>query len=603
MKNTRKPSAFINDIPLKYKFLFIYLLCVLVPILCINALFYVQISRNIETRERGNLEISVDRVAYDLMQIVNECVAISNTVAADRAYNEMMDYAYEDNNTYYDAYNDVLRDKLRQYSNLHSYIYWMGIYTTNPTIQNGGSYYVLSDSDKQSEWYSKISGSSDKVLLTSYQGANPLNPARQETYVSVIRKLDSFTGQPYTKYLRIDLRVNNVLELFQKERDYLSFKLLDEQNRVVLESDQSYFSTDPNDLLNVDASISQPASSRIVRSLSSAAYTKGWRLVGTPEGREVNHEMSRALRMSLILAILTIIIPTLLMIVIIQSYNLRVRLLYKHMKLVKYEQFESIDMYEGKDEIGGLIRSFNLMTEKIRNLINDVYKLEIQKKDLELERVRAELNYLESQVDPHFLFNTLNAILVICKKYKYEEVTDVIRNLALILRRLLSWKDDLITVEEEVSFIVMYLQIEKFRFQHRFTYDLDIDPAVLNCRIPKMSIQALVENSCKHGLQSVKWARTIRVSAAMDERGLVIVVTDNGKGIGKEKLEWINSHLQSEQDSGKNIGLRNVYKRLMLYYGGRAGFTIESTEYERTVITIQIPTDLVSVPEVEGSNV
>lgn len=564
--------------------------------------FYVQISRNVEVRERENLGISVDRVVYDLMQIVNECVAISNTVAADRPYMEMMDYAYPDNEAYYDAYNDFLKDKLRQYSNLHSYIYWMGIYTSNPTIQNGSSYFILSDKDKQSEWYRKISSSTDKVLLTSYQGTNPLNPPQQEVFVSLIRKLDNFTGQPYNKYLRIDLRLNNVQELFQKERDYLDFKLLDEKNRIVLASGQSFYSLDTNALLNVDTSLDQP-SKQIVRTLSSAAYTKGWRLVGTPEGRKVNHEMVHALRISLILALLTIILPTLLMIVIIRSYNLRVRLLYKHMKLVKYEQFESIDMYEGKDEIGGLIRSFNLMTGKIRNLINDVYKLEIQKKDLELERVRAELKYLESQVDPHFLFNTLNAILVICKKYKYEQVTDVIRNLALIMRRLLSWKDDLITVEEEVSFIEMYLQIEKFRFQNRFSYVLDIEPEVLKCRIPKMSIQALVENSCKHGLQSVKWAREIHVSAARDNAGLLIVVTDNGKGIEKEKLEWIKSHLETEQDSGQNVGLRNVYKRLMLYYNGRARFSIESTEYEQTVITIRIPEDLSLDLVVEGSHV
>ncbi|WP_310832011.1 sensor histidine kinase [Paenibacillus pedocola] len=602
MKGKRKPSAIVNDIPLKYKFLFIYLLCVLVPILSINGLFYVQISRNVDARERENLEISVDRVVYDLMQIVNECVAISNTVAADRAYNEIMDSAYPDNEAYYDAYSDVLRDKMWQYSNLHSYIYWMGVYTTNPTFQNGGSYFVLSDNDKKSEWYRKITGGPDKVLLTSYQATNPLNPPQQEVFVSLIRKLDNFTGQPYSKYLRIDLRLNSVQELFQKERDYLQFKLLDEQNRVVLESDQSFYSMDKNVLLNVDTDNNQP-SKQIVRNLSSAGYTNGWRLVGIPEGRVVNHEMSRALRISLIFAVLTIIIPTLLMIVILQSYNLRVRLLYKHMKLVKYEQFENIDMYEGKDEIGGLIRSFNLMTEKIRNLINDVYKLEIQKKDLELERVRAELNYLESQVDPHFLFNTLNAILVICKKYKYEEVTDVIRNLALILRRLLSWKDDLITVEEEISFIEMYLQIEKFRFQSRFTYDIDVDPAVLNWRIPKMSVQALVENSCKHGLQSVKGARKIHVSASRNDEGLIITVTDNGKGIEREKLKWIESHLQSEQDTGQNIGLRNVYKRLMMYYDSRARFTIKSTEYEQTAITIQIPIDLALVPKVEDSHV
>ncbi|MNM16224.1 Sensor histidine kinase YpdA [compost metagenome] len=602
MKLKRKPSSIVNDISLKYKFLFIYLLCILIPILTINALFYVQISHNAETREKQNLEISVDRAAYDLMQIINECVAISNTVAADRSFNEMIDYNYTDNENYYDTYNSYLRDKLRQYSNLHSYIYWLGVYTTNPTIQSGNSYFVLTDSDRESEWYRKISSTRDKVLLTSYLGTNPLYPNQKEVYISLVRKLDNNTGQPYEKYLRIDLRLNNVQELFQKERDYLTFKLLDRENRIVLESDHSYFSTDKDFLLNIDQNDNK-TNKEIVRPLSSASYTDGWKLIGTPERIETDQELSRVLRLVLILALATIIIPTILTIVILQSYNLRVKLLYKHMKLVKYEQFETIHMYEGKDEIGGLIRSFNLMTEKIRNLINDVYKLEIQKRDLELERVRAELNYLQSQVDPHFLFNTLNAILVICKKYKYDQVTDVIRNLALILRRLLAWKDDLVTVEEEISFVEMYLQIEKFRFQDRFTYSLDIDPAVLNCQIPKLSIQALVENSCKHGLQSVKGARMIHVSASLNNGSLVIVVADNGTGMDKEKLDWIDSHLQSEEGTGKNIGLRNVYKRLMLYTQGRAVFTIESTENERTAITIQIPGDLAIMPRVEESHV
>lgn len=88
-----------------------------------------------------------------------------------------------------------------------------------------------------------------------------------------------------------------------------------------------------------------------------------------------------------------------------------------------------------------------------------------------------------------------------------------------------------------------------------------------------------------------------------NETGLLIVVTDNGKGIEKEKLEWIKSHLETEEDTGQNVGLRNVYKRLMLYYNGRAEFSIESTEYERTVITIQIPGDLSLVPGEEGAHV
>jgi two-component system sensor histidine kinase YesM len=240
-----------------------------------------------------------------------------------------------------------------------------------------------------------------------------------------------------------------------------------------------------------------------------------WQLIGIPATNRIDQAQQTAIRLAIGLTLASTAIPTILIYIILHSYNLRVRRLSRHMQLVKNERFERMEMYEGKDEIGGLIRTFNLMTEKIGDLIHDVYKLELQKKNLELEQVRAELNYLQSQVNPHFLFNTLNAILIVSKKYKYDQVIDILRNLSMLMRRLLGTKNDLIPIEEEMSFVEMYLQIEKFRFQDRFHYEMDVDPRALACRIPKMSIQSLVENSCKHGLQMVKMDRHIRISVRM----------------------------------------------------------------------------------------
>ncbi|MDO7908772.1 histidine kinase [Paenibacillus sp. JX-17] len=597
MKMIRKYLSFMNDMPIRYKFLFIYLLCVLIPILSINALFYAQINRNAEAREQENLQISVDRAGYDFIQMVNECVAIGNNVAADRTLYELLDNEYSDFDSYYDNYDSYLRDRLRQYSNLHSYILWLGVYTTNPTIQSGNSYFQLRDSDKSSEWYRKMLNTNKKMILTSYLDTNPKNPQQQMVYVSIIRKLDNYPGlTQYSKFLRIDLRLDSLQDLFEREQDYLAFKFLDEQNRVVLETGRPYYAYGNGLLHNNQDPLTDKsdrgAAGKIVRPLGTPEYAQGWHLEGTPQRKAKSTEMNGILRLILIVALITTIIPTIFMVVIFRSYNLRMRLLYKHMKQVKDEQFEPIRMYEGKDEIGGLIRSFNRMSEKIKNLINDVYKLEIQKKDLELEQVRAELSFLQSQVDPHFLFNTLNAILVICKKHKYEQVIDIIRNLAQILRRLLSQREDLVTIREEITFTEMYLQIEKFRFQDRFAYELNIDPEVAEFKIPKMSIQALVENSCKHGLQWRKGARMISVDVFVKEGLLTVIVQDNGIGIPQDKMTEIEHHLQSEKP-GKHVGLRNVYKRLKLYYAGQADLQIQSEEHVLTSITITIPTIMI----------
>ncbi|NRF92857.1 sensor histidine kinase [Paenibacillus frigoriresistens] len=601
MSRRWKLLRIVNDIPLKFKFLIIYLMCVLLPILCINGLFYMQDSKNTERREMDNLRISLDRVGNEIMQMVNEGVVIGNAVSADRIFNEMLEYTYSDNVAYYEEYDSYLRDKLGQYPNIYPYISWIGVYTSNPTLSNGGSYFMLKSNDLQSEWYQKMNVNKDKVTVTSYLDTNPMNPEEKMVYISIIRKLDNFPDlMKFPKYLRIDIRMDKLLELFDKEHNYLLIKLLDEENRLVLESAGTYKSVEPllptlpvsgdNELVGL------PGKS-FVRPLGTATYVLNWRLAGIPEGSRLAEERKGVIYFFTWLTLISTIIPTVLIYIIMHSFNFRVRKLSKHMQLVKNERFEPITMYEGKDEIGNLLRSFNLMTEKIRDLINDVYKLEIQKKDLELERVQAELNYLQSQVDPHFLFNTLNAILVVCKKYRYEHVTEIIQNLSQILRRLLSWKEDLVTVEEELSFTEMYLQIEKFRFQDRFHYELSVDESVLAYRIPKMSIQSLVENSCKHGLQSVKGNRRIRISVERAGMNLLMKVEDNGIGMNSAKLDEIVQSLFKGEDNGKNIGLRNVYRRLNLFYAERSLFHIESIPFEKTSVTIQIPLSLIKNQE------
>ncbi|MGG1552741.1 sensor histidine kinase [Paenibacillus ferrarius] len=592
---------FVNDIPLKFKFLIIYLMCVLLPILCINSLFYMQDSKNTERREMDNLRISLDRVGNAMMQMVNEGVVIGNALSADRVFNEMLEYKYTDNVAYYEEYDSYLRDKLGQYPNIYPYISWIGVYTSNPTLSNGGSYFMLKPEDLKSEWYQKMSDKKDKVTVTSYLDVNPMNPEEKMVYVSIIRKMDTFPDlMQYSNYLRIDIRMDKLLELFDKERNYLLIKLVDEDNRLVLESAGAFKGKEallPTLPVSKDSQLmSLPAKSFVIP-LSNASYVHNWRLVGIPEGSRIAEERKGIIRFFTWLTLISTIIPTMLIYIIMHSFNFRVRKLSKHMQLVKNERFEPITMYEGKDEIGHLLRSFNLMTEKIRNLINDVYKLELQKKDLELERVQAELNYLQSQVDPHFLFNTLNAIFVVCKKYRYEHVTEIIQNLSQILRRLLSWKEDLVSVEEEASFTDMYLQIEKFRFQDRFHYELSIDPSLLPYRIPKMSIQSLVENSCKHGLQSVKGNRKIRISVERTGRNMLIRVEDNGIGMDSRKLNAIVKSLYTGEDNGKNIGLRNVYRRLNLFYAERSLFHIESIPFEKTSVTIQIPLNLIRKQE------
>ncbi|MNN07428.1 Sensor histidine kinase YpdA [compost metagenome] len=321
---------------------------------------------------------------------------------------------------------------------------------------------------------------------------------------------------------------------------------------------------------------------------------KGLKLIGIPQGTRVTkamHDMQVSIG---VLAAIITLFTFVFIYIMLRSYNYRVKRLARHMYKVTNEKFDLIRIDEGKDEIGGLIQNFNIMTARINSLINKSYKLEIQKKSMEMERVRAELNFLQSQMNPHFLFNTLNAILVVCTKYNYSEVTDIIKSLSKLLRRLLSWKEDLVTLEEELMFTDMYLKIEKFRFRDKFEYQFDIEEEALHYKIPKMSIQPLVENACKHGIQAVDGLGIIKISASVSDGRLRIAVSDNGKGIEPTRLREMILSVRSENMSGNSIGIRNVYRRLELYYDDLVRFNIVSQLDEGTEVYFEIPIKLIN---------
>ncbi|BBH22540.1 hypothetical protein Back11_38850 [Paenibacillus baekrokdamisoli] len=583
MRTTGGWLKFVNDIPLTWKFLLIYLLCILVPILTITALFFQQVSQNIETREKNNLQMTLNRASTKAMDFILGGVTLSHSVATDRSLYELMDQDYSDIVAYYDSYNSVLSEKMKPFLSAYPYVENISIYTENETIASGGNYFHLDDAVKNSPWYRKVADSPSSVNIMAYKDTDPMNSSNIREYLSIIRKLNGFPiyGH-YVKYLKIDINVSGVDSILSQEKPYMNLRIVDDGGQIVFPS-----------ALFMSSSASPPPTGdeglTFNSRLGTASYIQGWTMAGVADGGLFQASLNDSERFIWLLAAISILVPTSLIFIILRSYNYRIKRLSRHMDKAKDEKFDLILFPEGKDEIGGLIRSFNRMTTKIQTLINDVYKLEIQQKDLQLEGVRAEMKLLQSQMNPHFLFNTLNALLVVSVKNGYTEVTDIIKSLSLLLRRMLSWSDDAVTLQDELHFTEMYLKIEKFRFTDRFDYTLEIEDDASRCYVPKMCIQPLVENACKHGLQSVKGQRYIRIEAQRVDAYLWIMVEDNGKGIDPDRLGEIRNQLNDGLNADENIGLRNVYKRLKLHYGDHVDLSIESGMNIGTKIRIRIP--------------
>ncbi len=575
-----------NDIPLRYKFLLIYFLCILLPVMAMNVFFYQRNSADIRVREVDNLHRSIERASGELLGMIDESVALSRSIARDESINAAIDRTYDAPVDYFETYYESLRNNLTRYMSAYPNILEIRIYTNNESIQTGTNYYVIGGSVDDVPWLEQLSSKDGDILLASYNENSFLNSGRR---ISVLSKMNSYAAySKHDKYLRIDLNADKIQSILSRESGYLRLLLIDEENRVVADSTDAEARSYPiaSELPYTEDSESDYV---IERLLGDVKYIKGWKMVGIADTGRIDSLLAAAGRSILWLAAVSTVIPTLLVLIILRSYHYRINKLARHMSKIQHERFERIFIPEGRDEIGALIRSYNVMTGKINMLINEVYKLEIQQKSLELERVRAELSALHSQVNPHFLFNTLNALLVVCIKNGYTDVASVVKNLSLLMRQLLGRKDDLVPLREELQYTTMYLQIEKFRFGDLFEYEFEADEDALGLRIPRMSIQPLVENACKHGLQAKKDNRMIKVVAKLEKDELAILVTDNGIGIEPYKLKQVLDNARSEQGGTDNIGIRNVYRRLELFYGGSARFRVASKPERGTQAGFCIP--------------
>nr|WP_243159389.1 histidine kinase [Clostridium sp. SM-530-WT-3G] len=219
----------------------------------------------------------------------------------------------------------------------------------------------------------------------------------------------------------------------------------------------------------------------------------------------------------------------------------------------------------------------------------------MEKKTLQLSKNQAELRALQSQVNPHFLFNILESIRMRSLIKSEDETAEIIEKLALLLRTTINWGDDHITIEDEINFVDSYLKIQQYRFGEKLSYEFKIDESSKNIKIPKLTILSLVENSCVHGIEGIARNGNVYVNTYLEENYLIIKVFDTGCGMDKEQLQSIRrkiKHGESEiYKNNKSLGLLNAYMRMQKYCNNTMEFYITSVLNKGTDIVIKIDID------------
>ncbi|MBN1583104.1 MAG: sensor histidine kinase [Anaerolineae bacterium] len=242
---------------------------------------------------------------------------------------------------------------------------------------------------------------------------------------------------------------------------------------------------------------------------------------------------------------------------------------------------------ENANEITELGISFNIMIGRIRELLDSQVK---EQENLQ----KAELKALQAQINPHFLYNTLDTIVWMAETNKTDQVIEIVRALSRFFRIALSKGKDWIPIQEEIEHVRNYLYIQKIRYRDILDYEIDVDDNILDGTILKLTLQPLAENALYHGIKNKRNGGTIRVRARRKDHNQVLLeVQDDGIGCTPYKLAQIQERLDDKsyeilhEDEG--FGLANVNKRIKLYYGSQYGLAIESQYQEGTRVTITIP--------------
>ncbi len=235
--------------------------------------------------------------------------------------------------------------------------------------------------------------------------------------------------------------------------------------------------------------------------------------------------------------------------------------------------------FRTQDEIGKLGNIFNIMTLKIRELLKRVDEEARKKREYELALV-------QEQIKPHFLYNTLDIVIVLIEMKREWEAAHVVKKLADYYKNSLSSSEEIISIETEVQIIEDYLELQNIRYGEKFAYEIHVDEEAKMERIPRLTLQPLVENAIYHGLKYKEDWGSIRVDIRLQDKQIIIQVTDDGIGMKAEKLDEIRRFTEKAE---KHFGLYSVNHRLILYYGEESGLQIESKYGEGTCITIEIP--------------
>ncbi|UOQ86940.1 cache domain-containing sensor histidine kinase [Gracilibacillus salinarum] len=469
------------------------------------------------------------------------------------------------------------------------------IYTTDKTAftYQEGSGMELQYREADPQWMAQLDGLKKDAFL--------LLPTRQVTIskeekqvVSFVRHIYGIPRRNKIGSLKIDINVNvfdKLLELDKLEEleEYLHVFVLTDENQVIYDQEREAIGDTlhinlPNATNDLAQNWTLTWNDRSYLSASNSSAFTGWQSLLLVDNHFIISERNQILLFMVGSGLITILIIAIISYSL--SYSLSKPLILLRKKMERVESGDLADRMDltNNEELNVLIRVYNSMLDSINKLITEVYQSSIAEKN-------AKISALQSQINPHFLYNTLNVMKSSSRVKGVEEVAVLAESLADLFKYTAVGLNRKVMVAEEIEHIHNYMRIQQYRFVGRFDKEISVSEEAKHARIPKLLVQPIVENAVIHGLKHTKKNGIIRVRIDKEAEFLHIEVTDNGQGMDAETLTTLSERIRNNKvDSDEtSVGLINVAQRIRLLYGYRYRLEMESEKDRGTRMVMKIP--------------
>ncbi|MCS7461055.1 histidine kinase [Paenibacillus doosanensis] len=595
---------------LSRKLLTYFLIVIVLSLSSVGVVTYTRASKELDEQSARHMSQIVNNAMYQTDLYLQNYDRAMTSLLSNQDVKQFIDMPRIDGYDYYSFYSSIKAYGIKPLfiSNPEINNVYIISYNENAIFAfNSGYDQPLSPPEVHEQLQMLKQRTKDNGLLSALN--TTILPERKNSVITLARKIKGLSSPNFNGILAFEVQSRELSTLWGGidlgEEGY--FFIMDESGEIVYHPQREMIGTMVPDKLREqigasDAQMFEGGEGNKKQAFVSrkSAYS-GWTLVVSMPLDQLKKPISSIRTTTIAIGLVTLVLAIWLSQRFGLSITRPIRVLKNGMRQTEKGNWVTIPVnhYEPKDEIDELTFSYNLMVKRLSELVKQVYEAELTNRETQLERQKAEFQSLQMQINPHFLYNTLETIACYAALKDSDEISEIVKAMAYMLRYSVQTNLEEITVANELKHVLTYMVILRHRIDYEFEIDAAVPPKYLLHKMVRLTLQPLVENIFQHAFpEGVEPHHYIRVDAGEEDGIFWVSVEDNGEGIPEAKLAELNERLSSYRltdDHGSKervtggIGIVNVHRRIQMVFGEEYGLRIESKAGEGTKIFMLMP--------------